>query len=331
MIFNKKILWIPVVLVALFGVVLVGVYRWNYIRFNVSPVLRDMPEIHVAYSTNDTYAEYLGVSVTSLLWHNRSARVHVYVLNETLSAENKAYLSKVVTYFPNADLTFLPVSVPDEFGVLLDYLTYLSKDTFSRIFLPELLPHLDKILYLDVDVVVNGSLLPLYQTDISDKALGAVVDLNENTMLFLLKKYNLKQYVCAGELLMNLKYMRENRVSKRLYDFLYDNLNNPTIRWADQDAINIVLEHEIKRLPGIWFADARQRRGFDTVVLHYAACKPWKVDHMQGFYWDAYANMTKRILDGQNPYPLLIWDYTWLKLKQAAFVLGSLLLDEKII
>src|SRR5437879_3158835 len=45
-----------------------------------------------------------------------------------------------------------------------------------RIFLPELLPELDRVLYLDADVIVVDSLIPLWNVDLSEDYLAAVTN-----------------------------------------------------------------------------------------------------------------------------------------------------------
>ena len=43
----------------------------------------------------------------------------------------------------------------------------------DRLFLPELLPDTDKILYLDIDMIVQGDVAELYRTDLLDTPLAA--------------------------------------------------------------------------------------------------------------------------------------------------------------
>ena len=45
-----------------------------------------------------------------------------------------------------------------------------------RIFLPELLPDVDRVLYLDVDTLAVDSLEPLWATDLGDAPGGAVTN-----------------------------------------------------------------------------------------------------------------------------------------------------------
>ncbi len=318
---KKKLSFIALGLGGIFILFFCGLFVYYTHLFKITPAPDNAPEMHIAFSTNDAYAHPLGVALTSLLWHNRDTKVHLYVMNETLSQAKKDELTKIVAYFPNADLTFLSVYIPDEFARYFTYLVYLSKDTFSRILLPELLPHLDKILYMDADIVFNGNLLPFYQTDVQGNALAGAKDGQEERQKKHFAKYHLSRYICAGTLLLNLDYMRTHAVSKRLFDFLYANLDNPLIKWPDQDAINIELNNEILQVDDIWLSDARMTRGFDTVVMHYAGNpKPWKEDHFQGFYWNAYNNMRHRILTQKNPHRGMVWDYTWMKITQAVFI-----------
>ncbi len=48
--------------------------------------------------------------------------------------------------------------------------------TYARFVLPDILAGVDRVLYLDVDMLTRRDLTPLYETDLEGRALGAVVD-----------------------------------------------------------------------------------------------------------------------------------------------------------
>ncbi|MCH9844718.1 MAG: hypothetical protein K0U39_04345 [Alphaproteobacteria bacterium] len=58
-------------------------------------------------------------------------------------------------------------------GEKLNLFTHLTISAMDRLFLPELLPNTNKIIYLDIDTIVQGDVAELYQTELSDAPLAA--------------------------------------------------------------------------------------------------------------------------------------------------------------
>ncbi|WP_330847969.1 glycosyltransferase family 8 protein, partial [Streptococcus suis] len=92
----------------------------------------------------------------------------------------------------------------------------ISLETYFRILLPSQLPELDRILYLDCDILVKGSLNPLWESDLTHHYLAGV---NELDMLHDNSDYRQKIgftpqdiYVNAGVLLFNLELMRQDKI-----------------------------------------------------------------------------------------------------------------------
>lgn len=120
--------------------------------------------------------------------------------------------------------------------------------TYARFLLPSLLPHLDKVLYLDCDLVVCQDLKSLWDIDVDDSAVAMAPDLiykDTDT----LKRLNIENgcYLNSGVIIMNLDYWRKHDVFHRIMDFIEENGNSLT--YFDQDAINVVLQNERKILP----------------------------------------------------------------------------------
>lgn len=125
---------------------------------------------------------------------------------------------------------------------------FTRKATWYRVFLPELLPSVDKILYLDSDLIVVDSLRALFDTDLSDNWVGAVTNVFQHNHVHRPGELGLAGphvYFNAGVLLMNLDEMRRDGSTAALLD--YGRRNAPRLEWRDQDALNVVLGE--RRLP----------------------------------------------------------------------------------
>lgn len=176
----------------------------------------------------------------------------------------------------------------------------ISAGTYLRLALPTLLPEVDRILYLDADVLVRESLLPLWETPLEGKVLAAVkgaVNLTEKW------EWNSKRpywhllegmkggYINAGVTLLNLAEVR-----KRKLDARWNALTREKLYYQDQDILNITCQGEIVYLPpkynrlaylsatdyeqfaaeGIFTEAECAQAQEHPAILHYAGDKPWK-------------------------------------------------------
>ncbi len=317
----QKILFFIVKIAIIFMTIFIGTFLYNYPKFKIetSSLYTSASEMHIAFGINDVYTMPLCTAITSLLWHNRNP-IHIYVMYETLSKENQKKIEEAIKYFPNTNITFLPIYIPEEFKELYNSRLF-SKDIFSRINLPNLLPNLDKVLYLDADIIINGNLAPLYNVNLENYEMAAVRDTREDYHLERFKDFQLTDYVFNGVLVMNLKRMRETHATSRIYEFLFQNLGNKTLFLPDQDAMNIILKDSILIVDSIWNADMRQPQSLNAVVLHYPMAKPWNTNHFQGFYWHRYNEITNLIASKSNNYRQMIFHYSCLKVQEPLYMI----------
>ena len=114
----------------------------------------------------------------------------------------------------------------------------------------DILPkELDRVLYLDCDLIVCKSIRSLWNTDISSNSVGAVYDGGTDDMrTYNRLKYDIRYgYYNAGVLLVNLSYWREHYISDKLLDFI-SQYPERLLYW-DQDALNSILIQSAKILP----------------------------------------------------------------------------------
>lgn len=122
---------------------------------------------------------------------------------------------------------------------------------YLRLLSVSLLPPLDKVLYLDADLIVMGSLQELWNMDISGYSCAAVYDTILSysiTKDYIGYDYYAEGYVNSGVLLINLAYWRAHHIQQQLMDFLKTHL----VKLPDQDAINAVLHGTIKFIHPKW-------------------------------------------------------------------------------
>lgn len=236
-----------------------------------------------------------GVMIQSVCVNNIDSHVSFHIIgDESITEKDKEDLKSVVNKIANKDIFFHIVD-GNKFGDLpaLDN-TYVTKATYYRLELARLLPNsVDKVLYLDGDIIVRKSLDDLWNLDISKYALAAVPDQSE--AIFeeenYLKVEHWHGYFNAGVMLVNLKYWKERNLRKDYYNFIQ---NYPDrIRLRDQDVLNYVLNEKKLLIPirynftGGWLLKSRKIDTEkykdqiddaikDPVIVHYTPGeKPW--------------------------------------------------------
>ena len=167
--------------------------------------------------------------------------------------------------------------------------------TLMRLCLPSLLPDVDKIIYLDCDMIVTTDISNLWNNiDLENKYLAACKDTTlsdfSRKRISYCKKHNIftENYFCAGTLYLNLKRMREDCFTEKAFSYFRDNQDLP---FLDQDILNwfckgdyIILDEKYNvyynRPDAILYAN--------DCVIHYAdKSKPWKRygGKIDDYYW----------------------------------------------
>lgn len=209
------------------------------------PLLRHQTktEIPIALATDKNYIPYcktVMLSVTENLSSDNKA--HFYIINDGLSFNEKRVLKSL-----NADITYIDIdsSTLDMFNDI-EIPSYISKMSFARLLLPEFLPDIEKIIYLDIDTLVVDDISKLYNTDLGENYLGGVEDVNK-TLLSQTLDIDNDKYINAGVLLMSLKNLRNLNIKNML-----PKLNFEKYKLGDQDLINDIFRDKIQLLSPRW-------------------------------------------------------------------------------
>lgn len=215
--------------------------------------------MNIVLATDDLFAQHCAVAMQSVIDHNED--VEFYILTEGLTEENVCRLRSVTGSCP------LYVCKVDSDALkgfpMPDVKTEkISIATYYRLFITQLLPaSVSKVLYLDCDLVVRGSLCELWETDMTGKALAAVHYPDCPTMTKNCKRLGIAPkrpndqttkrltsgYFNAGVLLMNLDYWRTHDLPQRYFDFIAE--GRYPLRQRDQDVLNAVTCAECASLP----------------------------------------------------------------------------------
>jgi lipopolysaccharide biosynthesis glycosyltransferase len=131
-----------------------------------------MRPIHVAVAFDRRFVPFAGVAIASLIASGDTARRHV--------------LHIFVADVPRSELAWLSAISHPGWSIRvydLPSLATLARPgypihpvTYARLLLPDLLPDVERLLYLDVDIVATAPWSALHDCDLSGQPLGAVTD-----------------------------------------------------------------------------------------------------------------------------------------------------------
>lgn len=286
--------------------------------------------MHIAFGVNDGYIPYICVTIKSIIENNNNEILFFHVLCDNVSDKMYRLLNEAIDGCKTATIIIHYI----DNNQLLGLKDTWSIQTWYRVLLPNKLDNnIQRVLYLDADVIVTGSLEYLFSIDMAGKSIAAVMDIESfNPETFKRCGYDsVKKYVCCGVLLMNLDYWRKHNMTNLIIDWARK--NNDKIKFPDQDTINYLCQDTKILLPlkyGIlnrFFYDNEILNSeylpevkecvTNPIIIHYAGQNPWKIElakHIQNEEWNKYNRMLKHpakrhyITKGINLLKLYIWN-----------------------
>jgi len=202
--------------------------------------------LHLACSCDPegNYAPHSAAMIRSALVNAEAVQVD-YLTGPGFPAESRDLIAAMVEE-NGGTITFHEIE--DERVAGLPTMEHAPESLWYRVFLPELLPSLDRVLYLDLDVIVLDALEPLWHTELGEHYVAAVTNVfmegheRRGAMLGLESD---EVYFNSGVLLMNLEAWRQDRCTVAILEYAREHADR--LGWADQDALNVLLGH--RRLP----------------------------------------------------------------------------------
>lgn len=252
--------------------------------------------IHIACNIDSNYVKYCGVTLTSLFENNRGTDFSIHIITQPLSPAERRILTELAEryehhiYFYSPDMRMLK-----GFTIRATH-NRLSLAAYYRCFLSSILPQdIDRILYLDCDIIVLGDICPLWETPLdSNTAVAAIEDMGcrEKHRYEIMQYPEEDSYFNSGVLLVNLSYWRGHNVPKACVDFYHEHPER--IIFNDQDLLNCVLHAHKKFVSLQWNVQDGFYRNTSSIspiwrakhkeilenplILHFTNRKPWNYD-----------------------------------------------------
>jgi lipopolysaccharide biosynthesis glycosyltransferase len=267
--------------------------------------------VPLLFSTNALFLQHATVCLTSLLVNNPDLFFDVVIVSNPAEHLDSDKVRRSLGSFSNYSLRFQEFIPPVEVLPPLDAGAHYTLDTWTRFWVAEFFPaDVNRMLYLDADMVVVGSIRSLWQTNL-DGALLAAVDIPGSQIgVNALAIPSEAGYFNAGVMLIDLKQWRSSRALDTLLDFV--RAYPDRLASVDQDVLNACFYNRRKRLDYKWnvirpfFRDdtwwlpltqgelEEVRR--QAVIIHYnGGLKPWSYfsDHPRRDEYHKYLRMTE--------------------------------------
>ena len=279
--------------------------------------------IDIATNFNDLYVKQGATMILSALATNPDRDIYVHVFTDALSDTNVGLLQQTVQD-RRGQVIVHPIG-DDLLGQFPEchYLNF-ARVLYGRLLMPQMLDTgIKRVLYLDADTIVAGDISELWETDLQGKTIGVVPDMLHwnRPLLHQYTDIDVRDvYFNGGVILFDLERWRATHVTERLMRFA---VAPPCkIFFADQDLLNIVLEHEKYELPlrcnaqEGFFGDmpdvpatvCRQLRqaALDPLIVHflgYEENRPWSESctHRLRHLWRRYYALTPWGLKNISP------------------------------
>ncbi|MEK3697506.1 glycosyltransferase family 8 protein [Paenibacillus sp. FSL R10-2199] len=177
--------------------------------------------LNIAYASGDGYAKHAGVSMISLFENNKDFNeIFIYYIDNGLLEETKQKLNSITKKY-NRNIVFIPISD------IFDVKSFKENNYYSNIIYTKMYFHklkgVDKILYIDSDMVIKGSFLELWNMDISNYLMAGVRMPTPIQYRNWFSNSNDDKYINVGFVLFNLVKWRIYEMDKKIIEFLEKN------------------------------------------------------------------------------------------------------------
>lgn len=255
-----------------------------------------MTKLNLLYSIDDAYVDQFKVTIYSVYQMSSQKQLHVYVLQKTLLSKHE----EILQFCQTLGTHYHPVVIGEEAFSDAPTTDRYPETIYYRLLAHEYLPQdLDKILYMDADILCLNDILPLYETDLRDKLYAAASHITDSNIPDLVNKlrlgnYEAESYFNSGVLMINLTAVRKEVKRQDILNYIAN--KGHLLVLPDQDVLNALYGHKTMLIPDqIYNFDARYsilyqaRSGgiWDldwvighTVFLHFCGRdKPWKKEY----------------------------------------------------
>ncbi len=283
--------------------------------------------MNILVTLDSNYILPLKVMLWSLFFNNPGHSFNIYLMHSSISSEE---LEGIYEFTERLNQRLHVITLDEDLFEDAPVILHYTREMYYRLLAYKCLPEdLERVLYLDPDILIINSIRELYHMDMSNAMFAAAchnrrIPLKEINRLRL-KVQEMEGYFNSGVLLMNLPLQREKIKEEDIFEFVEKKKNR--LIFPDQDVLNALYYREIKKIDEIKYNyDVRfyqynkilSNGLFDmdyvmrhTAILHFCGRKkPWHKNY-NGKFLSLYkhyqilalerSDKTLRHLAGNNP------------------------------
>ena len=270
--------------------------------------------MNILVTLDRNYLPPLRVMLGSLLRNDPRETFDIYTIGDGLRPEDWAGLEALCAGRGRIH----PVEVPSDLFADAPVARYWTRAMYYRLLAAELLPRsLDRVLYLDPDILVINPVRALYDTDLEGDLMaaathtGLLAGITDPVNRLRLENYEAEAYYNSGVLLMDLAAARREIDPEEIFRYVAE--HKKELLLPDQDLLNALYGRRILPLDdALWNYDARNYNNYrlrsagthdlawvmeHTAILHFCGkAKPWKPGYVYrfGVLYHHYAQLTRR-------------------------------------
>lgn len=272
-------------------------------------------EIEILVTVDEAYLEPLEVMLYSLYKNNPYVKTTVWLVHESIPKDRLKSLS-IKLHKTNMELKTIQIGA--DFFSNAPITNRYPKEMYFRLLCGEILPEkLKRVLYLDPDILVINSIMPLWEIDLGDKLLAAASHTGFTNIVGGINNIRLDldhNYFNSGIMLIDLIKAREIIKLTDITETI-EKVGNYLLL-PDQDVLNYLYGKYIKEIPDEkWNYDARKYVSYfaksgaqfdlfwimeNTSIIHFCGKpKPWQQysDTLFTALYLDYSKQKKRFLD----------------------------------
>ncbi len=225
---------------------------------------------NIAYSVDNNFIKYAIISIISII-KNDKEKYHFHIFYSNISDDNLDKIKKLELEGCALTLYKINVNIFKNMQVKENLPIYM----YFRLIIPQVLhPFINKVLYLDADIICINKLSDIFSYNLKNKIAGVINHAYIDPYVSSLSLNNTEYYFNSGVMLINTEEWKLNKILEK---FLIK-INESNYKYPDQDVLNILLENKILYLDGKYNRFIENvRKNDNTTLIHYTGTpKPWK-------------------------------------------------------
>lgn len=267
-----------------------------------------MKDMHIAFCCDDGYIIPASITLESLLKNNRDRRIIAHTFTDDLNETSIARLKDLLKKYQGELVTHgLPKEAMEIIKNAPLAWEYLSAASYYRLMLPYVVDlSVEKILYLDCDVMVRKSLDEYYDCDLEWKYIAGSHDIEEEQHK---ERLQLPIYMNSGVVVMNVKNIRKSFTLCQMLKEIEEIVQRKEVTSGDQDIMNILFHQKAVFLPDAFnyqhgihkkYVLQHQSEVQGAAVVHFITSdKPWFPTYVFPYTREYYGYL-KKYLTGKE-------------------------------